>query len=77
MNDAADSAIGQDAAVNNTSLTITATLSFEQIIDPPANNNAGNDQNPCERKSPIDGNKVYKSNDLMKTIDLINRMQQY
>ena len=52
MDDSADSAIGQDAAVNNTSLTITATLSFEQIIDPPANNNAGNELENNEIQEP-------------------------
>ncbi len=36
MNDAADSAVGQAAATDDTTLTINATLSFEQIVDTPS-----------------------------------------
>ena len=39
MDDDDDTAVGIDAAENDTELTITATLSFEQIVDPPANQN--------------------------------------
>ena len=35
MNDVADSEVGETAALNDTTLTINATLSFEQIVDAP------------------------------------------
>ena len=50
MNDAADSAIGTTAATNDTTLTINATLSFEQIVD--AQNQIADNITPSEDTPP-------------------------
>lgn len=53
MNDAADSEVGEAAAINDTTLTINATLSFEQIVDEPQT--IANNIVPSEENLPENG----------------------
>ena len=55
MSDDDDTAVGVDAAANDTELTITATLSFEQIIETPVNQN-NNEETPVEEPENIEQN---------------------
>ena len=55
MSDADDTVVGVDAAANDTELTITATLSFEQIIETPVNQN-NNEETPVEEPENIEQN---------------------
>ena len=53
MNDVADSEVGETAALNDTTLTINATLSFEQIVDAPQT--IANNIVPSEENIPENG----------------------